>query len=350
MLALINNRSGTADGRKTAVNRKNITLLGLFALMTAAAVALSLCMGRYRVHPADLVRLVAGLPAADRMAANVIFGIRLPRVLMALVVGAGLAVAGVSLQAMFGNPLVSSHILGVSASAGFGAALGILLSGPFWVIQGGAVLFGFAGMGIAYFMGTRRGRTGILMLVLSGIIVAAVFEALTSLVKYLADPEEKLPAITYWLMGSLSSVSVKDLFTGAPAILAGVALLWVLRWQLNVISLREDEAVSLGLNLKRLRLVIIVATTVITAVTVSVCGIISFVGLAVPHFARMLVGNDNRLVVPASVFLGGAFVVLMDTAARTISSAEIPLSILTAIIGAPFFGILLRKTGGGWHD
>jgi iron complex transport system permease protein len=331
-------------------DRKNLMLQGLFVLMVITAVVLSLCIGRYKIHIYDVLRLFSGLPAADKMAANVIFGIRLPRVIMALVVGAGLAAAGVSLQAMFGNPLVSSHILGVSASAGFGAALGILLSGRFWMIQGIAILFGFAGMGIAYFMGTRRGRTGILMLVLSGIIVAAVFEALTSLVKYVADPEEKLPAITYWLMGSLSSVTPRDLVTGAPAILAGVMILWVLRWQLNVISLREDEAISLGLNLKRLRLIIIVTTTVITAVTVSVCGIISFVGLAVPHFARMLVGNDNRQVVPASVFLGGVFVVLMDTAARSISSAEIPLSILTAIIGAPFFGVLLRKTGGSWND
>jgi iron complex transport system permease protein len=331
-------------------DKKNLTLQGVFALMAITGVVLSLCIGRYRIHLYDVLRLFSGLPAADKMAAHVIFGIRLPRIIMALMVGAGLSAAGVSLQAMFGNPLVSSHILGVSASAGFGAALGILFFGSFWMIQGIAVLFGFAGMGIAYFMGTRRGRTGILMLVLSGIIVAAVFEALTSLVKYVADPEEKLPAITYWLMGSLSSVAVKDLFTAAPAILAGILILWVLRWHLNVISLREDEAVSLGLNLKRLRLIIIAAATVITAVTVSVCGIISFVGLAVPHFARMLVGNDNRQVVPASVFLGGVFVVLMDTAARSISSAEIPLSILTAIIGAPFFGLLLRKTGGSWND
>jgi iron complex transport system permease protein len=330
-------------------DKKNLTLQGLFILMGIGALVLSLCMGRYRIHLYDVFRLFAGLPAADKMAASVIFSIRLPRVIMAFIVGAGLSAAGVSLQAMFGNPLVSSHILGVSASAGFGAALGILLSGRFWVIQGSAVLFGFAGMGIAYYMGTRRGRTGILMLVLSGIIVAAVFEALTSLVKYVADPEEKLPAITYWLMGSLSSVAAKDIFTAVPAILASILVLWVLRWQLNVISLREDEALSLGLNLKRLRRIIIVTTTVIAAVTVSVCGIISFVGLAVPHFARMLVGNDNRQVIPASVFLGGVFVVLMDTAARCISSAEIPLSILTAIIGAPFFGILLRRTGGSWN-
>jgi iron complex transport system permease protein len=330
-------------------DRKNLALQGLFVFLGITAVVLSLCTGRYRIRLYDVFRVFLGLPASDGMAVNVIFGIRLPRVIMALVVGAGLSAAGVSLQAMFGNPLVSSHILGVSASAGFGAALGILLFGRFWMIQGIAILFGFAGMGIACYMGTRGGRTGILMLVLSGIIVAAVFEALTSLVKYVADPEEKLPAITYWLMGSLSSVAVKDLFTGAPAILAGVVILWVLRWQLNVVSLREDEAVSLGLNLKRLRRIIIVTTRVIAAVTGSVCGIVSFVGLAVPHFARMLVGNDNRQVVPASVFLGGIFVVLMDTAARSISSAEIPLSILTAIIGAPFFGILLRRTGGSWN-
>jgi iron complex transport system permease protein len=333
-----------------AENRKHLIFQAAFALAALGAVLLSLCVGRYRIGLEDLFRLFLGLPAGDNMAANVVFNIRLPRIMMAFIVGAGLSAAGVSLQAMFGNPLVSSHILGVSASAGFGAALGILLFGRFWMIQGMAVLFGFAGMGMAYYMGTRRGRTGILMLVLSGIIVAAVFEALTSLVKYVADPEEKLPAITYWLMGSLSSVAVKDLFTAAPVILASIVVLWVLRWHFNVISLREDEAVSLGLNLKLLRRVIIVTTTVIAAVTVSVCGIISFVGLAVPHFARMLVGNDNRQVIPASVFLGGVFVVLMDTAARSISSAEIPLSILTAIIGAPFFGILLRRTGGSWND
>ncbi|MDR2394118.1 MAG: iron ABC transporter permease [Treponema sp.] len=328
---------------------KNVMLQGLFAFMVISAVVLSLCIGRYRIHVYDVLCLFSGLPVADTMAANVVFGLRLPRIIMAFTVGAGLSTAGVSLQAMFGNPLVSSHILGVSASAGFGAALGILLLGNFWMIQGIAVLFGFIGMGIAYGMGTHKGRTGILMLVLSGIIVAAVFEALTSLVKYLADPEEKLPAITYWLMGSLSSVTIKDVFTGAPAICAGMVILWVLRWHLNVISLQEDEAISLGLNLKRLRLIIIITTTVIAAVTVSICGIISFVGLAVPHFARMLVGNDNRQVIPASIFLGGGFVVLMDTAARSISSAEIPLSILTASIGAPFFGMLLRRTGGSWH-
>jgi iron complex transport system permease protein len=331
------------------IDRKNAAFQGFFVLMAIGAMLFSLCIGRYRIHIYDVFRLFAGMAATDNMAANVVFGIRLPRIVMAFIVGAGLSTAGVSLQAMFGNPLVSSHILGVSASAGFGAALGILLLGAFWMIQATAILFGFLGMGIAYGMGTHKGRTGILTLVLSGIIVAAVFEALTSLVKYVADPEEKLPAITYWLMGSLSSVTAKDIIAGVPAIVAGIVILWVLRWHLNVVSLHEDEALSLGLNLKRLRVIIIVTTTVIASVSVSVCGIVSFVGLAVPHFARMLVGTDNRQVIPASVLLGGVFVVLMDTAARSISSAEIPLSILTAIIGAPFFGVLLRRTGGSWN-
>jgi iron complex transport system permease protein len=329
--------------------KRKLALRGLFVLMAAGAFMLSLCVGRYRIHIGDTLRLFLGMAAEDKMAANVVLGIRLPRVIMAAVVGAGLSTAGVSLQAMFGNPLVSSHILGVSASAGFGAALGILLFNQFWIIQSIAVIFGFAGMAIACFMGAHRGRRGILTLVLSGIIVAAVFEALTSLVKYVADPEEKLPAITYWLMGSLASASFKDVFTAAPAIVAGIAVLWLLRWQLNIVSLREDEATSLGINLKRTRLVIIAATTIIAAITVSVCGIISFVGLAVPHFARMLVGSDNRDVIPASALLGAVFVMLIDTTARSVSSAEIPLSILTAIIGAPFFGILLRRTGGSWN-
>jgi iron complex transport system permease protein len=331
-------------------NKKELMKLGLFFFIMAVSVMLSLCMGRYRVNPGDLLRLVLGRPAEDPMAARVVFGLRLPRVIIAAIVGAGLSSAGVSLQAMFGNPLVSSHILGVSASAGFGAALGILFAGKIWMIQGIAIIFGFAGMLIAYSMATRKGHTGILMLVLSGVIVSAVFEALTSLIKYVADPEEKLPAITYWLMGSLVSVSQRDIFTGAPVILAGIAVLWALRWQLNVMSLREDEAVSLGINLKLVRVLVVAATTVIAASAVSLCGIISFVGLAVPHFARMLVGNDNRMLLPASVFLGGAFLVLIDTLARSVSSAEIPLSILTATIGAPFFGLLLRKTGGSWND
>jgi iron complex transport system permease protein len=323
----------------------------LLILFLALSLFMGLCVGRYRIHVADVARIFTGQEAEDELAKRVIFSMRLPRILLAFAVGAGLSVSGLSLQAMFGNPLVSSHILGISACSGFGAALGILLSGRIWLIQGLALIFGLLGMGVALLLSRQRGGgRGMLTLVLSGIIVAAVSEALTSLIKYVADPEEKLPAITYWLMGSLSSVAVKDMYTGLPVIAVGIAVLWALSWQLNVISLKDEESVSLGLNVKFTRMLIIVATTLICAAVVSVCGIVSFVGLAVPHFVRMLLGNDNRDLVPAGVTLGGAFLIIIDTAARSISAAEIPLSILTAVIGAPVFGILLRETGGRWND
>jgi iron complex transport system permease protein len=251
---------------------------------------------------------------------------------------------------MFGNPLVSSHILGVSASAGFGAALGILLFGRTWAVQIMAVLFGFGGMFIVYAMSRRKGGTGILVLVLSGVIVTAVFEALTSLIKYIADPEEKLPAITYYLMGSLASASFRDVFSAGPAVAAGIAGLWIIRWRLNVISLSEDEAVSLGIDIPRIRALIVIATTVIAASIVSVCGIVSFVGLAAPHFARMLVGSDHSRLLPTSVILGGAFVLAVDTLCRTAAASEIPLSIVTAVVGAPVFAFLLRRSEGGLRD
>lgn len=315
-----------------------------------ASAALALCLGRYGIPLDELLSVLAGQPVANETTYTVLFSIRIPRLFMAMIVGAGLSVAGLSLQAMFGNPLVSSDILGVSAAAGFGAALGILLVGDSLAVQVMAILFGFAGIACTYGMSRRRGRSTVLTLVLSGVIVGAVFQALVSLVKFVADPQNTLPAITYWLMGSLAGTSVTDVITVGPAIIAGIGVLWCLRWKLNVLSLPEDEAVSLGVNVKRLRLVVISAATVIAALTVSICGIVTFVGLAVPHFARMLTGNDHKFLLPACVLVGAVFMVLIDTGARAATPAEIPLSILTAIVGAPFFAVLLRRTGGAWSD
>jgi iron complex transport system permease protein len=330
--------------------RRVTFIMAFLFLLLASALFAGLCIGRYSVHISDVFRIFTGRKALDDLAGRVIFSMRLPRIIMAFAVGAGLSVSGLSLQAMFANPLVSSHVLGISACSGLGASLGILFSGKIVVIQGLALVFGLLGMGAALLLSRRRGHRGTLTLVLSGIIVASVSEALTSLIKYVADPEEKLPAITYWLMGSLSSVSTADLYRGLPAIGAGVILLWALRWQLNVISLKDEEAVSLGLKVKLLRRLVVIATTVIAAAVVSFCGIISFVGLAVPHFVRMILGSDNRDLIPAGILLGGTFLIIIDTAARSLSAAELPLSILTAVIGAPVFGILLRKTGGNWND
>jgi iron complex transport system permease protein len=324
-----------------------LTIL-LSALVLGGLVLVSLCIGRYTIPLGDVFRAVLGRSPTPTIE-TVVWHVRMPRIIMAAVVGAGLSAAGVGLQAMFGNPLVSTHTLGISASAGFGAALGLLLLDNHYLVQLLAAAFGFFGLGLIYLLSRRRGGSGILVLILLGVIIGAIFEGLTSLIKYVADPEEQLPMITYWLMGSLAGVSQKDLLRGAPVLLGAMALLWLLRWRLNVVSLREDEAVSMGINIRQTRTLILISTTIIAAVSVSFCGIISFVGLAVPHFARMITGNDHKYLLPACILMGGAFLVIIDTAARSVTAAEIPLSVLTATIGGPVFVILLRQTGGFWN-
>lgn len=325
-------------------------VLAISAVLLALIVLGALCIGRYSISAAEVLRYLFLNRKENEMITTVMWSVRIPRIIMALLVGAGLSVSGVSLQAMFGNPLVNSHILGVSYSAGFGAALGILLFSHFAYVEVMALIFGFSGMALTYFLSQKKGNSGTLMLVLSGVVVGAVFEALTSFIKYVADPEEKLPAITYWLMGSLSGSSMTDVYRALPMIGIAVSVLWLLRWRLNVISLSEDEAASLGINLKHTRLVIICATTVIAASTVAMCGVISFVGLAVPHLTRMVVGNDHKKLLPLSIINGAGYMVIIDTAARSVTAAEIPLSILTALIGAPIFALMLRRTGGAWND
>ena len=330
--------------------KRNQGIFIFLVILLAATLFGALCIGRYTLPVHEVFRILFDIGEAAETKRVVVWSVRFPRTIMAMLVGAGLACVGVCLQAMFANPLVSSHILGVSYSSGFGAALGILLSSNYLVIQGLAMAFGFAGMGLTYGMSRKNGRTSTITLVLSGVIVGAVFEALTSFIKYIADPEEKLPAITYWLMGSLAGTSMNDVLKALPLIGISILVLWLMRWKLNVISLREDEAISLGINVRRTRFIIIVLTTVIVAVSVSLCGVISFIGLAVPHFARMIVGNDHKHLFPACALMGGIFLVVIDTLARSMTAAEIPLSILTALIGAPVFAVLLRKTGGGWND
>ena len=329
--------------------KKFPVIMALATLILLLLVLAALCIGRYSISAAEVLRYLFLGIEENSMIKTVMWSVRIPRILMALIVGAGLSVSGVSLQAMFGNPLVNAHILGVSYSAGFGAALGILLFSHFAYVEVLALLFGFAGMALTYFLSQKKGNTGTLMLVLSGVVVGAVFEALTSFIKYVADPEEKLPAITYWLMGSLSGSSMTDVFRALPMIGVAIFVLWLLRWRLNVISLSEDEAASLGINLKWTRILIILATTVIAASTVALCGVISFVGLAVPHLTRMVVGNDHKKLLPLSILTGAGYMVIIDTTARSITAAEIPLSILTALIGAPVFAMMLRRTGGAWN-
>lgn len=292
--------------------------------------------------------LMQGSYSADPQAFSVVFGIRLPRILLALLCGAGLAASGAAFQGIFANPLATPDTLGVASGAGFGAALALLFGFSMLAVQVSALVFGLVAVALTYNFSKIRGRSSIIMVVLAGIVISALFEAFISLVKYVADPEEVLPTITYWLMGSLASVSYQTLAVGAPLVLGGLLVIYVLRWKLNILSLDEDEASSMGMNVKIMRLLVIVSAALITGSCVSMSGQIAWVGLLIPHVCRMLFGSNNRFLVPASISFGAVFMVIIDTIARASVSVEIPVSILTAVIGAPVFIFLLRKTGGAW--
>jgi iron complex transport system permease protein len=314
----------------------------------------SLFVGRFAVSPGDVARILLAQifsSAHDwsKPVETIVMQIRLPRAIMAMFVGAGLSISGAAYQGMFRNPLVSTDILGVTAASGFGAALALLLSRNAVELQLFAFAFGLAGVVLTYLLARVYRSTPVLMLVLSGVVVAAFFSALLSGAKYVADPESKLPAITYWLLGSLNGASMKGLAMVLPPITAGSVGLLLMSWRLNVLTMGDEEARSLGLRTEWLKGGIIVCTTLITAAAVSVCGMVGWVGLVIPHIGRMLVGADHRLLLPASLSIGAAYLLFIDDIARTASVGEIPLGILTAMIGAPFFAYLLRKTRGSWQ-
>lgn len=315
---------------------------------------ISFCFGRYGVSPQTVFEViwssaigVSGTYSATD--ASVVMVLRFPRILMCMLVGAGLSMSGAALQGMFGNPLVSPQILGVSAGAGFGAAIAILLSGSVFVIQSSAILFGICAVVLTYSISrVKGGNSSIYMLVLAGVITSAFFEALISIIKYVADPFSKLPTITYWLMGSMASVSWRDLMMVTPIIMFGIAGLIVMRWRLNILSLDDDEARSMGININTSRIMVILFCTLITAASVSVCGIVGWVGLVIPHIGRIIVGPNHEKLIPACLSIGAVYLLIIDNLARSLVSTEIPLSILTAIVGAPFFAYLLKRSGGQW--
>lgn len=346
----INQVGNTMDTRYT---KQNKMVWAILIILPIAVTFLSICFGRYWVAPDKVFTILLSklLPLQQTWSGieeSIVFQIRLPRILMAILVGAGLSISGGAFQGIFGNPLVSPHILGVSAGAGFGAALGILLSGQVFVIQILSLSCGLLAVLVTYLMSCQKRGASLFMLVLAGTITQAFFTALISLIKYVADPEEKLPTIVYWLMGNLSGISYKDLFVGGPLILTGIVILLLMRWRINILSLSEDEAKALGVNVQRSRWIIIISSTIITAASVSLCGIVGWIGLVIPHICRMIVGHDHKFLLPASISIGAIYLLMIDTLARSATAAEIPLSILTAIIGAPFFAYLLRKTGGNW--
>lgn len=277
----------------------------------------------------------------------ILFEIRLPRLIAAFFIGASLSVAGAAFQAIFQNPLVGPNILGVTSGAGFGAVVFILFFNEPFLVQIGAFVFGFIAVLMAYFIGNISNKNSKLMLVLAGIIVGALFGALIAIVKYLADPNDKLPNIIYWLMGSLNFTSWSDLLFLLPISLVGLFLLCSFSYKVNILSLSSDHARFLGES-RMLSLSIIILSTLVVSSSVAVSGIIGWVGLLVPHIVRMIFGANNLVVLPMSALIGGGYLILVDTVARSATQSEIPLSILTALIGAPLVGFIIIKKVNQW--
>jgi len=325
--------------------------LGLFGLLVTAIV--SMMVGKYGAGPGALLAAIAAKlsgEAPDPILATVLWNVRLPRVLAGLCVGAALAAAGATYQGLFRNPLVSPDILGVSAGASLGAVLGIFFSLPVIAIQLLGFCGGLAAVTAVYTVGAAiRGRDPVLTLVLAGVAIGAVVGAGISLVKILADPYDQLPAMTYWLLGSLTAVTHQDVLSILPALVIGFIPLVLLRWRMNVMTLGDDEAQTMGIDTFRTRALLIAAATLITSASVSVTGIIGWIGLIIPHIARMLVGPDFRKLLPAAMILGGGYMLVIDMLARSIALIEVPLGILTAAVGAPFFLWLMAAGKRGWQ-
>ena len=312
----------------------------------------SFLMGRYPVSPIDVIKTILNpiFPqlTVSQTVSTIVWQIRLPRILAAILVGASLSMAGAAFQGIFKNPLVSSDLLGVSNGAGFGAALAILLSGSSVIIQLFAFLFGIISVSITYLISKAYKAGGLLVLVLSGVAISAFFNSLISGIKFIADPDEKLPEIVYWLMGSLASVTMDQIIMILIPLFIGFIILYLLRWQMNILAMGDEEAQSLGLNPSRIRLIIIVGCTLLTSAAVSISGIIGWIGMIIPHMARMIVGPNNKTLLLASLSLGASFLLLIDNISRVVISIEIPIGILTAIIGVPIFLYLLRRGYSEW--
>ena len=317
----------------------------LLVLLPLASAFFCLAAGRYETTLGETARVLwAHLSGGERALAcdGIIWNGRMPRMLLALAAGGGLAAAGVAFQSLFCNPLATPDTLGAASGASFGAALGLLLGWSMTGVQLLALGTGLCAVGLTFALGRSR-ETGDSTVVLAGVVLSALFSALVSLVKYAADVDSQLPAITYWLMGSLSGTRMQDVTFALLPMAAGLIPLLLLRWRVNLLTLDEEEARSMGVNTTALRLVVILCATVLTAASVSVSGMIGWVGLVIPHLSRKLVGNDCCRLLPAAMLLGAIFLMLVDNVSRNLLAVEIPIGILTAFIGAPFFIYLMTR-------
>jgi len=331
-----------------ATRRAVLTITGLAVFMVVATFV-SFMLGRFPIEPGQALAMIGSLflpiePTWTDQQYSLFMNVRLPRILLALLIGACLSAAGAAFQGTFQNPLVSPDILGASQGAAFGAALAILTVGGAFATSTFAFAFSMITVLIVLVISNHAKGNRVLVVVLAGVMVSSLFQSGVSFCKLVADPADDLPAITYWLMGSLSGVtSLADVARPAIPMAIGMAVLFAMRWRINILTMGDDEASTMGINAKHTRYIVLLAATLVTAASVSVSGIIGFVGLVVPHLARMIVGSDYRKLIPASALLGASFLLIVDDVARLATSAEIPIGILTAFIGVPFFLYLITR-------
>ena len=341
------------NNQKTIDEKRGLSFAGKIILIILPIVAAfaALSAGRMYISFLDVIKSCANLFGSgfdvNIQVQTVVQTIRLPRIILAVLVGGGLAVSGTTYQSLFANPLATPDTLGVASGASFGAALGIICGFNLIGIQLFALLFGLGAVALTALSANGREKN-VGTTVLAGIMVGSLFSGLVSLLKFIADTDTQLPAITFWLMGSLSGAGYKSLLIGTPLIICGTIVIFLIRWRLNILPLSEEEAYTSGVNIHLLRTITVVCATVITASCVSMCGQVGWIGLLVPHICRMKFGSNHMELVPASISIGAVFMLAVDTAARCISPSEIPVSVLTAIIGAPFFIFLLSR-GKGWQ-
>jgi len=333
-------------------SQKSYRLIMIFLAVALVATSLvALCIGRYSVNPAEafaavgsyMHKVISGSGEKPTAMENVIFVLRIPRIIGAIVIGAALSLSGAVYQSVFKNPLVSPDILGVSSGASVGAATAILLGGSLFSMQILSFVIGLAAVLLSTAIPKLLKNNSNLMLVLSGTIVGGFMCSVLGVLKFIAEEDTELSSIIYWQMGSVQSVKMDTLVYVAPVFIAGAVILVLLSWQLNILSFGENEAKTLGVNLKMLRGITIVISSMLTASAVSISGTIGWIGLIIPHLGRLCVGSDNTKMIPCAMLMGGLFLLVMDTIARTVTSLEVPLSILTGLIGAPIYAWLLWK-------
>ena len=339
--------------KKSGINA--VTLGILLAILLLFAAVFTVCVGKYDIKPKEVLEILWcrlwGLESRyPQMTVNVVMGLRIPRILASVLVGASLALSGATYQGIFCNPLISPDFLGVSSGACVGAALAILLSLQAGFIQLFAFLGGILAVALALALPMLFKNNSNIMLVLAGIIVGSAMSSIMGFIKYVADPDTQLAAITYWTMGSFSYISLEDLLPTLPFIIVPAIILQLMSWRIDVLSMGEQEAQALGINVRRVRGIVILCSTLLTASSVCIAGTISWVGLVIPHLGRMMVGPNNTRLLPVTALLGGLFMLVVDTLTRTIGAAEMPISILTGIVGAPFYAWLLWRQRRVSHD